>query len=261
MNEIEQSLQTLPRISTPLNQNEGTRAFSPQLLDINNSQLNTQLFTSFHTLEPSMGQRLLKEVSHLKELPNFSGEGEYDNMKFITGIEIIKEDFELPERFLTARSKVETSFESVKFDAEKDKALTCFFQQKDRLTALYPDISEFIIHRKVLRQCGGDLENAVKCRTTEKYSEEDIINILEEVTSRARIGSSRVNLKTKFNTPWKDSADNNTKESSDIMKYKSADKIRKCHIFQRTTHLANECTKRGRINETSIKKEPYVEKK
>ncbi|MBW0528805.1 hypothetical protein O181_068520 [Austropuccinia psidii MF-1] len=97
--------------------------------------------------------------------------------------------------------KVETAFESAKFNADKDKALPLFFQQKDRLPALYPDMSEFMIHRKILRQCGGGLEHAVKSRTTEKSSAEDIMNILEEVITITRIGSSRVNLKTRFDTP------------------------------------------------------------
>ncbi|MBW0531779.1 hypothetical protein O181_071494 [Austropuccinia psidii MF-1] len=54
-----------------------------------------------------------------------------------------------------------------------------------------------MFQRRILRQFGGDLEHAVKRRTTEKSSAEDIINILEEVTTRNRIGSSRVNLKTR----------------------------------------------------------------
>ncbi|MBW0533896.1 hypothetical protein O181_073611 [Austropuccinia psidii MF-1] len=144
------------------------------------------------------------------------------------------------------RFKVETAFESANFNADKDKDLPWFFQQEDRLTALYPDMSEFMIQRKILRQCGGDLEHAVKSRTTEKSSAEDIINILEEVTTRTEIGSSRVNLKTKLNTPWKDSVDKNPKENSNNLKSKSADTIRKCYIFQRTTHLSNTCPKRGK---------------
>ncbi|MBW0577294.1 hypothetical protein O181_117009, partial [Austropuccinia psidii MF-1] len=203
-----------------------------------------------------MGQALLKEVPKAKEWPHFSGEGEYDNMEFIRGIDMIQEDFELPDRLVTAifnnlftrsahrwyikfkqahghqswtwwkiqiinkwendawRFKVETAFESSKFNADKDNALSWFCQQKDRLTALYPDMSEFMIHRKILRQCGGDLEHAVKSRTTEQSSEEDIINILEEVATRTRIGPSRVNLKARFNTPWEDSVDKNPKENS-----------------------------------------------
>ncbi|MBW0573668.1 hypothetical protein O181_113383 [Austropuccinia psidii MF-1] len=77
------------------------------------------------------------------------------------------------------RLKVETAFESAKFNAEKYKALPWFFQQKYRLKALYPEISEFMIGRKLLRQFVGYLENAVKSWTTGQSSLEDIINILE----------------------------------------------------------------------------------
>ncbi|MBW0557084.1 hypothetical protein O181_096799 [Austropuccinia psidii MF-1] len=121
-------------------------------------------------------------------------------------------------------------------------------------------MSEFMIHRKILRQCGGVLEHAVKSRTTEQSSAEDIINILEEVTTITRIVSSTMNLKTRFNTPLKDSMDKNPKENSNNINYKSADIIRKCHICQSTTHLANACPRKGKINEIHIEKEPYVEK-
>ncbi|MBW0564900.1 hypothetical protein O181_104615 [Austropuccinia psidii MF-1] len=121
-------------------------------------------------------------------------------------------------------------------------------------------MSEFMIDRKVLIQCGGYLDNSVKRSTTEQFSEEDIINILEKETTRTIIGSSRVNLKTRFNTPWEWFVENNPKENSDNIRYKSADTIRKCHIFQSTTHLDNTCPKRGKINEIDIEKEPDVEK-
>ncbi|MBW0495808.1 hypothetical protein O181_035523 [Austropuccinia psidii MF-1] len=117
-----------------------------------------------------MGQALLKEVAKLKEWPHFSGKGEYDHMEYIRGIEMIKEDFKLPDRSVIARFntlftksahqwyiklrqahghqswtwwktqinnkwandawrfKVETAFESEKFNAYKDKALPWFFQ-------------------------------------------------------------------------------------------------------------------------------------
>ncbi|MBW0522175.1 hypothetical protein O181_061890 [Austropuccinia psidii MF-1] len=249
-----------------------------------------------------MGQALLKEVPKLKSWPHFSGEGEYDLMEFIKGIEMIQEDFELPDRLVTAifntfltrsahrwyiklrqahghqswtwwktkiinkwandvwRFKVKTSFESAKFNADKDKDLPWFFHQKDILTALYPEKSEFMIHRKILRQCAGDLEHSVKSRTTEQSSAEDIINKLEEVTTRTRCGSSRVNLKTRFNTHLKDCVDKNPKENSNIIKYKSAYVMIKCHICQSTTHLANRCPKKGKRNGIDIEKEPDVEK-
>ncbi|MBW0588383.1 hypothetical protein O181_128098 [Austropuccinia psidii MF-1] len=121
-------------------------------------------------------------------------------------------------------------------------------------------MSEFMIHKETLRQCGGDLEHSLKRRTTEQSSEEHILNQLEEVTNRTRIGSSRVNLKTRFNTPWKDSLYKNPRENSNNMKYKSADKIRRFHIYQSTTNFANACPKRGKVNEIDIKKEPDVKK-
>ncbi|MBW0508999.1 hypothetical protein O181_048714 [Austropuccinia psidii MF-1] len=103
MDDIEQLLHTLPRVSTPLNQNEGARIPNQKVLDVETSQLKKEFSTYFHNLEPSMGQELLKDVPKLKEWPHFSGEGEYDHMKFIRGIDIIKEDFELPDSLVTAR--------------------------------------------------------------------------------------------------------------------------------------------------------------
>ncbi|MBW0543627.1 hypothetical protein O181_083342 [Austropuccinia psidii MF-1] len=217
-------------------------------------------------------------------------------MEFIRGIDMIQEEFELPERLVTERVntlftrsaqrgyiklrqadghqswtwwktqiinkwandswrfKVGKSLEPAKINSDKDKALPWFCQQKDRLTVLYPEMSELMTHSKILRQFGGDLEHAVKRRTTEQSSEEDIIDIVEEVTTRIRIGSSRVNLKERFNTTGKDSVDKNTKTNSNNMNYKSADIIRKCHICQSDTHLANTCPKRGKINEIDIAK-------
>ncbi|MBW0582647.1 hypothetical protein O181_122362 [Austropuccinia psidii MF-1] len=90
-------------MSTPLNQNEGKGIPNSKVLDIENSQLKNELSTSFHTLEPSIGQALLKEVPKLKEWPHFSGEGAYDHMEFIRGIYMIQEDLELPDRLVTKR--------------------------------------------------------------------------------------------------------------------------------------------------------------
>ncbi|MBW0529688.1 hypothetical protein O181_069403 [Austropuccinia psidii MF-1] len=103
MNDIEQLLQTLPRASIPLNQNGGTKNQNPQVLDLENLPLKNEFSTSLHSLKTSMGQTVLKEVPKLKEWPHFSGEGEYYHMELIRGIYMIKEDFELPDRWVTAR--------------------------------------------------------------------------------------------------------------------------------------------------------------
>ncbi|MBW0532604.1 hypothetical protein O181_072319 [Austropuccinia psidii MF-1] len=83
MNDVEQILNTLARMSIPLNQNEGTSTPNPQVLEVENSHLKNEFSTSFNNLEPSMGQPLLKEVPKRKEWPHFSGEGEYDHIEFI----------------------------------------------------------------------------------------------------------------------------------------------------------------------------------
>ncbi|MBW0579221.1 hypothetical protein O181_118936, partial [Austropuccinia psidii MF-1] len=59
------------------------------------------------------------------------------------------------------RVKMENSFESAIFNAEKDKPLTWFLKQKDRLSALHPDISDSMINLKILRKCGGELKHAI----------------------------------------------------------------------------------------------------
>ncbi|MBW0547833.1 hypothetical protein O181_087548 [Austropuccinia psidii MF-1] len=58
MNDIEQILNTSQRVSKPLNLNEGTRIPNPQVLEVENTELKSEFSTSFHHLEPSMGQRM-----------------------------------------------------------------------------------------------------------------------------------------------------------------------------------------------------------
>ncbi|MBW0570648.1 hypothetical protein O181_110363 [Austropuccinia psidii MF-1] len=71
------------------------------------------------------------------------------------------------------RFKMENAFESAILNSEKDKPLTWFFKQKDRLSDLHPDICDTMINMKILRKCGGELEPAIKCRCVEPCSTED----------------------------------------------------------------------------------------
>ncbi|MBW0480241.1 hypothetical protein O181_019956 [Austropuccinia psidii MF-1] len=102
MYDIEQLLHTLSRMSTALNQTEGTENSNPQVLNVENSQLKNEFSTSFHNLEPTMSQEPLKEVPKLEEWAHFSREGEYDNVKSLRGIDMMKEDFELRVRLVIA---------------------------------------------------------------------------------------------------------------------------------------------------------------
>ncbi|MBW0526185.1 hypothetical protein O181_065900 [Austropuccinia psidii MF-1] len=85
------------------------------------------------------------------------------------------------------RFKLENAFESAIFNSEKDKPLTRFLKQKDRLSALHPDMSDSMINMKILRKCGGELENDIKCRCVEPCSMEDYINSMEDIITRTRI--------------------------------------------------------------------------
>ncbi|MBW0555559.1 hypothetical protein O181_095274 [Austropuccinia psidii MF-1] len=88
------------------------------------------------------------------------------------------------------RFKMENAFESVIFNSEKDKTLTWFFKQKDRLSALHPDMSETMIDMKILRKCGGELEHPIKSRCVEPFSTEDYINAIEDIITRTTIGKT-----------------------------------------------------------------------
>ncbi|MBW0550564.1 hypothetical protein O181_090279 [Austropuccinia psidii MF-1] len=75
MNEIQQLLHTFPKMSKPINESEGIGNYNPQVLDVGSSQIKDEFSASFHNLEPSMGQEILKEVPRLKEWPHSSGKG------------------------------------------------------------------------------------------------------------------------------------------------------------------------------------------
>ncbi|MBW0586389.1 hypothetical protein O181_126104 [Austropuccinia psidii MF-1] len=66
--------------------------------------------------------------------------------------------------------------------------MSWFLKQKDRLTALHPDMSETMVHKRILRKCGGDLEHAIRSRCIEPCSTEDYINAMKDITTRTKIG-------------------------------------------------------------------------
>ncbi|MBW0524647.1 hypothetical protein O181_064362 [Austropuccinia psidii MF-1] len=65
------------------------------------------------------------------------------------------------------RYKIENAFEKSSFDPDKDKLLTWFLKQVERLNALYPEMSQKMEHMKILKKCGGELEHALRNRCIE----------------------------------------------------------------------------------------------
>ncbi|MBW0578722.1 hypothetical protein O181_118437 [Austropuccinia psidii MF-1] len=145
------------------------------------------------------------------------------------------------------RFKMENAFESEIFKSEKYKPLNWFFKQKDRLSALHPDMFDTMINMKTLRKCGGELEQAIKCRFVDTCSTEDYINAMEDIITRTRIG------KTWTKIPM---------ESKMVPKIFREDRkperpVLKCHKCGITSNLANTCTKKTKTNEAQVIEEVH----
>ncbi|MBW0525901.1 hypothetical protein O181_065616 [Austropuccinia psidii MF-1] len=143
------------------------------------------------------------------------------------------------------RFKMENSFDSCIFNSEKDKPLACFLKQKDRLSALHPDISESMINMKILRKFGGEQEHDIECRCVEPCSTEDYIKAMEDIITRTRI------VKRWTKVPM---------ESKMVSKTSIEDKrperpLWKRHKCGSTSNLAKTCTKKTKINEVQCSEE------
>ncbi|MBW0575490.1 hypothetical protein O181_115205 [Austropuccinia psidii MF-1] len=228
-------------------------------------------------------QVLMKEEPQLKELPTFTGEGEYDHMSFIKTIDMLQEDYAIPHELITARLhslfeksakrwyygkntwswwkkeiitkwsndawryKMKNAFEKFLFDQEKDKLLTWFLKQVEIWNALYPEMSQKMVHMKILKKCGGELEHALRRRCIEPCSTEEYINALEHIVTRTKIGRTWKKLDIKSpNKPFikKDKSKEAFKPNTS-----NSNEQRKCHKCGGIGHLANNFLKKEKINE------------
>ncbi|MBW0564576.1 hypothetical protein O181_104291 [Austropuccinia psidii MF-1] len=148
------------------------------------------------------------------------------------------------------RFKMENSFEEAIFNIERDRPISWFLKEKDRLTALHPDMSEKMVHKWILRKCGDYLESAIRSRCIEPCSTEDYINAMEDITTRTKIDGNW----------YKPPMDNKTsgKPIPKLNKPHDKDPL-KCHKCGTTSHLANTCPKKTRINEIEIEKDDTKE--
>ncbi|MBW0511483.1 hypothetical protein O181_051198 [Austropuccinia psidii MF-1] len=137
------------------------------------------------------------------------------------------------------RFKMENYFEEAIFNIERDRHMSWFLKQKDRLTALHPDMSETMGPKRILRRCGGDIENAIRRRCIEPCSTQDYINAMEDITTRTKIGRN-----------WYKPPMDNKPSGKPIPKpNKPHDKAPlKCHKCGSTSHLANTCPKKTTFN-------------
>ncbi|MBW0501680.1 hypothetical protein O181_041395 [Austropuccinia psidii MF-1] len=127
-------------------------------------------------------------------------------------------------------------FKVLFFNSEKDKPLTWFLKQKDRLFALHPNMSDSIINMKILRKFGGELEHSIKCRCVEPCTSEDYINSMEDIITRTGNGDTWTRSPMESKIIPKISKEDKTSEKS----------VLKCHKCGSTSHLAKTCTKKDK---------------
>ncbi|MBW0527334.1 hypothetical protein O181_067049 [Austropuccinia psidii MF-1] len=106
-------------------------------------------------------------------------------------------------------------------------------------------MSDSMINMEILRNCGGELEHAIKCRCVEPCSTEDYMNAMEDSITRIRIGKiwNRVTMESKMVS--KTSREDKSPERP----------VLKCHKCESPSHLFNTCTKRKNINEAQVVEE------
>ncbi|MBW0555664.1 hypothetical protein O181_095379 [Austropuccinia psidii MF-1] len=106
-------------------------------------------------------------------------------------------------------------------------------------------MSQTMVHKRILRKCGGDLEDAIRRRFIEPCSTEDYINAMEDITTRTNIGRN-----------WpKSPIDNKTNGKPIAKPNKPQERLPlKFHKCGSTSHLANTCPKKTRINAINVEK-------
>ncbi|MBW0549386.1 hypothetical protein O181_089101 [Austropuccinia psidii MF-1] len=123
------------------------------------------------------------------------------------------------------------------------------FLKKARLTALHPDMSETVLHERILRNCGGDLENAIRRIFIKPFSTEYYINAMEDITTRTKIGRNW----------YKPPMDNEASGKLISRPNKPQDRAPlKSHKFESTSHLSDTCSKKTGINKIEIEKAEYT---
>ncbi|MBW0593698.1 hypothetical protein O181_133413 [Austropuccinia psidii MF-1] len=132
------------------------------------------------------------------------------------------------------------SFENDKYSVDKDPYEWCLRQSK-RLKAIDPQMIIQMRNHKLLTQLPGELEHAVKCRSNQNCTLEDIANNLEDIRKRTNMGkfslyrSSIFKEKQPLRVHFKDKPRERVAEV--------AKKRNSCHNCGSTDHFANNCPK------------------
>ncbi|MBW0586041.1 hypothetical protein O181_125756 [Austropuccinia psidii MF-1] len=94
MDKINEAHSNIPKLSTSFSHTRSRvkpkeKLINPFMTDLSHQDNN---------------QVLMKEEPQLKEWPTFIGEGEYDHMSFVKTIDMLQEDYAIPDELLPPRS-------------------------------------------------------------------------------------------------------------------------------------------------------------
>ncbi|MBW0549897.1 hypothetical protein O181_089612 [Austropuccinia psidii MF-1] len=103
-------------------------------------------------------------------------------------------------------------------------------------------MSDSMINMRILRKCEGELEHAMKCRCVEPCSTEYYINSRGYIITRTKNFKTWTRIPMEYKIVSKTSREDNKPERP----------VLKCHKWESTSHLANTCTKKTKINEVEV---------
>ncbi|MBW0521531.1 hypothetical protein O181_061246 [Austropuccinia psidii MF-1] len=142
------------------------------------------------------------------------------------------------------RFRMENSFEEAIFNIQRDRPISWLLKQKKRLTSLHPDISEAMVHKRISRKYGGDLEHAIRSRYIKPCSTEYYIDLMEDIT-KTKIGRNWYKPPIKDNASGKQLSRANERQDRAPLK---------CHKCGSKSYLDHTCPKRTTINQIQIEK-------
>ncbi|WAR58468.1 hypothetical protein PtB15_5B702 [Puccinia triticina] len=160
--------------------------------------------------------------------------------------------------------KMQQEFENDHFAYDGRKIHKWFGTQRERLKAYQPELSEYLICEKILKQCPPNLEHAVKSRYKRDATEmsfEDMVIIAEEVIDRVMKRNKPVtnnysapNRSQWRNNPVPEKADKPNESSARRNPASAPEKDKLiCHFCKQTGHFSRECPKKkNRINNVGM---------
>ncbi|MBW0547943.1 hypothetical protein O181_087658 [Austropuccinia psidii MF-1] len=114
-----------------------------------------------------------------------------------------------------------------------------------------------MVHMKILKKCGTELEHTLRRKFIEPYSTKEYINAPEEIVTRKKIG--RTWKKLDISNPNKPFIKREKPREIFNTNTPNTNEERKCHKCGGIGHLANNCLKKAKINKI-VEKEDHNDK-